>query len=76
VPRGATFTSDVLTTIKYPKKDFIPGTFYNNVSDVIGKVAKVSLDAKVPLTQSLVVESGSITAQDISPLVWWQLLSH
>jgi Flp pilus assembly protein CpaB len=65
VPRGATFNSDVLTTIKYPKKDFIPGTFYNNVNDVVGKVAKISIDAKVPLTQSLVVESGTLNAQEI-----------
>jgi len=66
VPRGTIFSSDVLTTIKYPKKDFVAaGIFYTNVNDVIGKVAKVSLDARVPLTQSLVVESGSLNAQEI-----------
>ena len=65
VPRGTIFSSDVLTTIKYPKADFIAGIFYTNVNDVIGKVAKVSLDARVPVTQSLVVANGSLNAEEI-----------
>lgn len=64
VPRGAVFTSDVLTTIKYPAQ-YDPGTFFNSVAEVTGKIAKVDLDAQVPLTKSLVVDSGSINAQEI-----------
>jgi Flp pilus assembly protein CpaB len=58
------FTSDVLTTIKYPVQ-YDPGTFFHSVADVTGKVARIDLDAHVPLTQSLVVESGTLNAQII-----------
>jgi Flp pilus assembly protein CpaB len=65
ISRGTAFSSEVLTTIKYPKKDFVEGTFYTTVDEVVGKLAKVDLDAQVPLTKSLVVESGSISAEEI-----------
>jgi len=64
VARGTVFTEGVLTTIRYPKKEVIEGTFFTNISDVIGKVAKIDIAPRVPLTTSLVVETaeGSFAA--------------
>ncbi len=58
------FTADVLTTIKYPK-EYDTGTFFKTIAEVTGKIAKVDLEAHVPLTESLVVENGTLNAQQI-----------
>jgi pilus assembly protein CpaB len=67
VARGATFTADVLGTVKYPKKDFVAGVLFSAPADVVGKKARIDLEAHVPLTSSLVVdtEGGSFTAFQI-----------
>ncbi len=68
VARGTTFTDGVLTTIPYPQKDMVAGTFFTNISDVVGKRAKFDLDARVPLTDSMVVVDtveGSYAAFEI-----------
>jgi pilus assembly protein CpaB len=64
VARGTTFTADILTTIKYPKNNFVQGVFFSKVSDVVGKKARIDLEAQIPVTNSVVVdtEGGSITA--------------
>lgn len=68
VARGTTFTEGVLTTIPYPQKDLVAGTFFTNINDVVGKRAKFDLDARVPLTNSMVVVDtveGSYAAFEI-----------
>jgi pilus assembly protein CpaB len=64
VARGTTFTADILTTIKYPKNNFVQGVFFSKISDVVGKKARIDLEAQIPITNSVVVDSegGSITA--------------
>src|SRR5450759_2878015 len=67
ISQGTTITADVLATIKYPKRELVEGTFYNKIDDVVGKVAKIDLDARVPITHSLVVDvsEGSFKAVKI-----------
>jgi Flp pilus assembly protein CpaB len=67
IPRGTELTESVLTTIPYPKRDMVEGTFFTNVADVVGKRAKFDLDARVPVTTSMVVDTtgGSFAAFQI-----------
>jgi Flp pilus assembly protein CpaB len=64
VGRGGEFTADVLTTIPYPRQDFIEGVFFTDVNDVVGKWAKADIEAHTPLTSDMVVAtlSGSYAA--------------
>lgn len=59
VPYGTVLTADVLTTVPYPKKLLVPGVFYSDVNELIGKRAKMDLDAKVPITSSLISDNAS-----------------
>lgn len=64
VGRGGQFTADILTTIPYPRKDFIEGVFFTQTTDVIGKWAKADIEAHTPLTSDMVVSTltGSYAA--------------
>lgn len=64
VGRGGEFTADVLTTIPYPRQDFIEGVFFTDVNDVVGKWAKSDIEAHTPLTSDMVVATltGSYAA--------------
>lgn len=67
ISRGSVITSDKVTTIDYPKEKIIEGTtFFNSVEEIVGKRAKYDLEAQVPLTGSLVMDSaGSIPSFQI-----------
>ncbi len=67
VQKGTEFTEAVLATIPYPKAEIGEGTFYTNIGDLIGKKAKIDLEAKIPVTSSLVVDKteGSLAAFSI-----------
>lgn len=65
VSRGTTFKDDVLTTIKYPKKEVVQGVFFNSPKDVVGKIAMISLEARVPVTSSMVLDKGSVNAKEV-----------
>jgi Flp pilus assembly protein CpaB len=67
IPQGTTISADFLATIKYPKRELVEGTFFNKIDEVVGKVAKIDLDARVPLTHSLIIEAteGSYKAVQI-----------
>jgi Flp pilus assembly protein CpaB len=56
ITRGATFTESVITTIPYPKKDLVEGSFVTDVKDVLGKRAKLDLDARTPITSTMLVD--------------------
>jgi pilus assembly protein CpaB len=58
IQRGAVFTEDVLTTLKYPKKDVVEGTFITAPDEVIGKRAKIDLEAGIPVTRGHLVIGG------------------
>ena len=65
VSRGVTFKEDVLTTIKYPKKEVVEGVFFNSPNDVVGKIAMISIEARVPVTRSMVLDKGSVNAKEV-----------
>lgn len=67
IPRGTVITTDVLTTIKYPKTELAEGTFFTSIEDAIGAKAKYNIDPAVPLTTSMVIHEngGSLAAFDI-----------
>ncbi len=60
VTRGTEITESVLTTIPYPKSNLPDGTFYSDVSQVVGKRAKTDLEARVPITSAVVVDTTSV----------------
>ncbi len=64
IPYGTALTAEQLTTVPYPKKLMVPGVFYSNITDLVGKRAKMDLDARVPITSSMVMDSaeGSLSA--------------
>lgn len=59
VPYGTVLTADVLTTVPYPKKLLVPGVFYSDVNELVGKRAKMDLEAKVPITSSLISDNAA-----------------
>lgn len=67
IPYGTVLTADVLTTVPYPKKLLVPGVFYSDIKDLVGKRAKMDLDAKVPITSSLISDqaAGSLASFQI-----------
>lgn len=67
IPRGKEITADLLTTIKLPKEEVPIDTFYNDIVEVVGKKVKYNIDARVPITRSLVMEemAGSLASADI-----------
>jgi len=67
IPYGTPLTADVLTSVPYPKKLLVPGVFYSDVNELIGKRAKMDLEAKVPITSSLISDSaeGSLASFQI-----------
>lgn len=58
IMRGTVITEAVLTTIAYPKTELAQGTFFTKIEDVVGKSARYDLDARIPLTSSLITESA------------------
>jgi len=67
VARGTKLSEAVLTTVPYPQKDLVEGTFFTDMAGVVGKQAKYDLDARLPLTSSLIVDTplGSYAAFQI-----------
>jgi pilus assembly protein CpaB len=55
IPRGTVITESVITTLAYPEKDLVPGTFFTNPKDVINKQAKYDLEPRMPITEALLV---------------------
>lgn len=67
IARGTKLSEAVLTTVPYPQKDLVEGTFFIDMASVVGKQAKYDLDARLPLTSSLIVDTplGSYAAFQI-----------
>jgi pilus assembly protein CpaB len=71
IQRGSKFDETVLSMIEIPRDVFIEG-YYTDIANVVGRQARVDLDANMLLTTSMVVESsdqlsstGSIAALTI-----------
>ena len=64
ITQGVVINQDVLTTIPYPRNQLVEGTFFTDLNSVIGKRARYNLDARVPLTSSMVVDvpTGSMAS--------------
>ncbi len=58
ITRGTVITEAVLTTIAYPKTELAEGMFFTKIEDVIGKSARYDLDARIPLTTSLITDAA------------------
>lgn len=67
VSYGTPFTEDVLTTIPYPKNMIVEGVFYTDPKALLGKRAKMNLDARVPITSTMVMDvlGGSLASSKI-----------
>ncbi|NMB53641.1 MAG: hypothetical protein GYA15_02975 [Leptolinea sp.] len=67
IPRGSMITENVVTSLAYPEKDLVAGTFFTNVKDVINKQAKYDLEARIPITEGMLVtgQVGSYAAFQI-----------
>ena len=71
IPYGTVLTADVLTTVPYPKKLLVPGVFYSDVKELVGKRAKMDLDAKVPITSSLISDRLTGSLASFKYLMGW-----
>ena len=58
IPRGTKLTEALLTTIAYPKKEAPEGLFFTDMEQVIGKAALYNIDARVPITSSMIKDVG------------------
>lgn len=67
IQRGTLITSDMVTTIKYPRSQMAEGVFYGSIDEVVGQKAKYDIEPTVPLTLSMVMaeEGGSLASFDI-----------
>lgn len=67
IQRGTLITSDMVTTIKYPRSQMAEGVFYGSIEEVVGQKAKYDIEPTVPLTQSMVITEagGSLASFDI-----------
>jgi Flp pilus assembly protein CpaB len=67
IPRGSVITESVITSLAYPEKDLVAGTFFTNPKDVLNKQAKYDLEARIPITEGMLVtgQVGSYAAFQI-----------
>ncbi|MBA4384161.1 MAG: hypothetical protein C0410_05445 [Anaerolinea sp.] len=67
IQRGMLITSDMVTTIKYPRAQMAEGVFFGTIEEVVGQKAKNPIDPTVPITQNMVMtqEGGSLASFDI-----------
>jgi Flp pilus assembly protein CpaB len=56
IKRGKEITSDVITTIDIPRSAMVGGAFITKPEDVIGKRAKIDIEARVPFNPNLLVD--------------------
>lgn len=67
ISRGSVITSNVLTTIRYPKTALPQGIFFLSIEDAVGTKAKYNIDPGVPITTSMLIHegAGSLASFDI-----------
>lgn len=69
VPMGGIITKDMVTLFPYPKDKAPEGFFYQDVNQVIGKRARLPLQASIALTTGLLSDApiGSFVSAQIPP---------
>jgi Flp pilus assembly protein CpaB len=66
IPRGGTITEDVVSLVSMPKQDYVEGSFYLDLEEVVGRRARFDLRPLTPLTEALTVgDEGNIAAFQI-----------
>jgi Flp pilus assembly protein CpaB len=67
IKRGTVITTDMVTTIKYPRVQMAEGVFYGTIDEVVGQKTKYDIEPTVPLTKTMVMqqEGGSLASFDI-----------
>jgi pilus assembly protein CpaB len=56
IQRGREITNDVITTIPFPRGELVDGAFILTPEDVVGKRAKVDIDARMPINSNMLVD--------------------
>ena len=56
IQRGREITSDVITTIPFPRAELVEGAFLTTMEEVIGKRAKVDIEARMPINTNLLID--------------------
>lgn len=69
LPLGATITEAAVTTIKFPKENFVEGLYFKAVKDVVGKRVKYPLSSGIILTTGVLSAApvGSFASSQIPP---------
>ncbi len=68
VNRGEVLNGSVVTMIPFPKEQLVEGTFFTDMESVVGKKALYPLEARMPLTPRMLLDSGmggSVASFDI-----------
>lgn len=67
VQYGQVITADMVTLIPYPQRLIVPGLFFTDINDVIGQRVTMDIDAKTPLTSTLITTdlTGSLNSYKI-----------
>ena len=67
IPRGQVITHDVLTTIRYPKHELVPGTFFTSPDEVVGSRPKYNIESAIPISANMLLKAdgGSVASFDI-----------
>ena len=66
ISRGTVINESVVAMVPIPAADYVEGTFFRSLEDVIGTRARYELLPRTPLTDALVVPNdGSVAAFDI-----------
>ena len=56
IQRGREITSDVITTIPFPSGELVEGAFMTVPEDVIGKRAKIDIEARIPINSNMLID--------------------
>lgn len=56
IQRGREINSDVITTIPFPSDQIVQGAFLTDPEEVVGKRAKVDIEARVPINSNMLVD--------------------
>lgn len=62
IPFGSVITGEMVTTIPYPKKNLVPNVFFSDTTEVIGKRASMTIEAKVPITTAIITDQSTGSA--------------
>jgi len=68
VNRGEVLNESVVTMIPFPKEQLVEGTFFTEMESVLGKKALYPLEARIPLTPRMLLDSsmgGSVASFDV-----------